>query len=143
MPLEIDVCGRVQHEFKAIGHDGRMYAGFGRLLMGSALPCLLALLAGPLVAGMAPASSVASAASSATVRAALVAKKTPEFLSLEQAVAQVQAQTHGKVLRAGQRQFGDMIEYRIKVLTPDGHVRVVPVRTRKPPGSKKSSKEIH
>lgn len=134
---------QVQHEFKASRHDGHMYARFGRLLMGGALPCLLVMLAGPLVAGVAPASSVASAASSATVSAVSVANKAPVFLTLEQAVAQVQVQTHGKVLRAGQRQFGDMIEYRIKVLTPDGHVRVVPVRTRKPPASKKSSKEIH
>lgn len=51
-------------------------------------------------------------------------------LTLEQAVARVQAKTHGKVLGADEQRRGTIIEYRIKVLTPNGHVRVVPVRTR-------------
>jgi len=51
-------------------------------------------------------------------------------MTLEQAVAKVQSQTHGKVLRAGSRQYGNATEYLIKVLTPDGHVRVVPVRSQ-------------
>ncbi|HET7358702.1 MAG TPA: hypothetical protein VFJ04_01010 [Rhodanobacteraceae bacterium] len=45
-------------------------------------------------------------------------------------MAQVQSQTHGAVLQADARQLGRVTEYRIKVLTPDGHVRVVPVRTK-------------
>jgi hypothetical protein len=57
-------------------------------------------------------------------------KAAPSPLTLEQAVAQVQSQTHGAVLQADARQLGRVTEYRIKVLTPDGHVRVVPVRTK-------------
>lgn len=56
-------------------------------------------------------------------------KSLPAGATLEQAVAQVQNQTGGKVLQADTRQLGHVTEYRIKVLTPDGHVRVVPVRT--------------
>ncbi len=53
----------------------------------------------------------------------------PVGMTLEQAVAKVQNETRGKVLQADTRQLGHITEYRIKVLTPDGHVRVVPVRT--------------
>lgn len=58
------------------------------------------------------------------------ARKAHAALTLEQAVARVQARTRGKVLGADTQRRGDIIEYRIKVLTPNGHVRVVPVRTR-------------
>lgn len=51
-------------------------------------------------------------------------------VTLDEAVAKVEKQTHGKVLRASSRQYGNATEYRIKVLTPDGHVRVIPVRSR-------------
>jgi hypothetical protein len=57
------------------------------------------------------------------------AQKTPEALTLEQAVAKVQKETGGKVLAADTQRRGHTIEYRIKVLTHNGHVRVVPVRT--------------
>jgi hypothetical protein len=52
-------------------------------------------------------------------------------LTLEKAVAKVQQDTGGKVLSAQTRtlEHGLTTEYRLKVLTPDGHVRVVPVRT--------------
>ena len=135
---------RVQHEFKAGRHHGHMRTWIFRL------PCVLALSlptglsAAPLpVHGLpAPPTSVAGPTSThPPVHAASAAK--PRHLTLEQAVAQVQKHTGGKVLRAGQRQFGDMIEYRIKVLTPDGHVRVVPVRTHKPPAPRHPSKETH
>jgi len=63
--------------------------------------------------------------------------------TLEQAVAKVQSKTHGKVLRAGTRQYGNMTEYLIKVLTPDGHVRVIPVRSKTVPPSDKTHKETH
>jgi hypothetical protein len=56
-------------------------------------------------------------------------KPLPVGMTLEQAVAKVQNETRGKVLQADTRQLGHITEYRIKVLTPDGHVRVVPVRT--------------
>lgn len=62
-------------------------------------------------------------------------------VTLEQAVAKVQSQTHGKVLRAGTRQYGNMTEYLIKVLTPDGHVRVIPVRSKPVRTSEKTHKE--
>lgn len=64
-------------------------------------------------------------------------------LTLEQAVAMVQNQTHGKVLRASQRRFGNTIEYRIKILTPDGHVRVVPIRSRQTHSVENDSEETH
>jgi len=56
----------------------------------------------------------------------------------------VQQETGGTVLSAEPRQFGHKVEYRIKVLTPDGHVRVVPitsevVKTETPEPSNKSS----
>lgn len=52
-------------------------------------------------------------------------------LTLEQAVSKVQKQTGGKVLSADTRlvERGRITEYRVKVLTLDGHVKVVPVRT--------------
>jgi hypothetical protein len=48
-------------------------------------------------------------------------------LSLNQAVQQVQRQTGGRVLSADQYQQGGRTYYRIKVLTPNGQVRVVTV----------------
>lgn len=77
--------------------------------------------------------------------APVVAIMAKPGLTLEQAVAEVQKKTHGKVLRASSRQYGDATEYRIKVLTPDGHVRVIPVRSKpaqQPPPEPKS-KETH
>ncbi len=50
-------------------------------------------------------------------------------LTLEQAVARVQNQVGGKVLKADSRNLGRVTEYRIKVLTPDGYVRVVTLRS--------------
>lgn len=132
---------QVQHEFKAERHHERMHAWCGRTMMKCAIVVVLALLAVPAVtAGVATAASTANAAS--TMEPSASGQPIP-FLTLEQAVAKVQMETHGKVLRAGKRRFGNLIEYRIKVLTPDGHVRVVPVRTSKPPVSKHSSKETH
>lgn len=48
-------------------------------------------------------------------------------VTLDQAVQQVQQDTGGKVLSAEQRAVGRRQEYRIKVLTPQGHVKVVVV----------------
>ncbi|MDA3912751.1 hypothetical protein [Oleiagrimonas sp.] len=55
--------------------------------------------------------------------------RTATPLTLEQAVARVQNQTGGQVLKADTRQQGRITEYRIKVLTPDGHVRIVTLRS--------------
>lgn len=68
-------------------------------------------------------------------------KPLPIGMTLEQAVAKVQNETRGKVLQADTRQLGHITEYRIKVLTPDGHVRVVPVRTEA--AKAKNDKEKH
>lgn len=52
--------------------------------------------------------------------------KQPE-LSLGEAVGRVQHQTRGQVLSAEpQRRYG-RTEYRIKVLTPEGHVQVMTI----------------
>ncbi|HET7663501.1 MAG TPA: hypothetical protein VFK31_07665 [Rhodanobacteraceae bacterium] len=85
-------------------------------------------------AGVSPAHTTSSAAPTLIVM---------KHATLEQAVAKVQSQTHGKVLRAGTRQYGNMTEYLIKVLTPDGHVRVIPVRSKPVHTSDKTHKETH
>ncbi|WP_426688243.1 PepSY domain-containing protein [Rhodanobacter ginsengiterrae] len=48
-------------------------------------------------------------------------------VTLDQAVLKVQQDTGGKILSAEQRGVGRRQEYRIKVLTPQGHVKVVVV----------------
>jgi uncharacterized membrane protein YkoI len=48
-------------------------------------------------------------------------------LSLQEAVAQVERETHGKVLSAETKHNGHQTVYRIKVLTRDGQVRVIEV----------------
>ena len=52
-----------------------------------------------------------------------------EQMSLERAVRQVQQQTHGRILAADSIPNGRNKLYRIKVLTPDGHVRVMQLRS--------------
>jgi uncharacterized lipoprotein YbaY len=63
---------------------------------------------------------------------AVAAQSSPQNgLSLDQAVVRVQQQVGGKV------------EYRIKVLTPEGHVRVIAVpsdATRTPPAAQSTKK---
>lgn len=75
--------------------------------------------------------------------------------TLDQAVIQVQQKTSGKVLSAEQRHVGRRLEYRIKVLTPEGHVQVVTIEaasarhpsaassTKNPAGSGGGNKEKH
>src|SRR5512141_783068 len=61
--------------------------------------------------------------------AALVAA-APVFaagLTLQDAVAKVERETHGKVLSAETKHNGRETVYRIKVLTRDGQVRVIEV----------------
>lgn len=53
------------------------------------------------------------------------ARQSEAALTLDQAVERVQQETGGTVLSAEPRQFGHKVEYRVKVLTPNGHVRVV------------------
>jgi uncharacterized membrane protein YkoI len=55
--------------------------------------------------------------------------------SLEQAVARVQHDTGGTILSVDMQHRGKRAEYRIKVLTPDGHVRVVAVPAEVPAAS--------
>jgi len=88
--------------------------------------------------------------------AAAAAQQPPATAeSLDQAVIQVQQETDGKVLSAEQRHVGRRLEYRIKVLTPEGHVRVVTVEaasvrhpsaassTKNPAGNGGGNKEKH
>lgn len=48
-------------------------------------------------------------------------------MSREQAVRMVQQQTDGRILSVDTIRRGNRIIYRIKVLTPEGHVRVIRV----------------
>ena len=64
-------------------------------------------------------------------------------LSLDQAVTEVQQRVGGKVLSAEPRHIGRKVEYRIKVLTPEGHVRVIAVpsdATHVPPAAQSTKK---
>lgn len=80
---------------------------------------------------------------------ALAAQAGAPALTLEQAVTQVQQDTGGKVLSADPRRVGHHTEYRIKVLTPDGHVRVIvmtsenPEAVKNPAGHGPGNKEKH
>ncbi len=54
---------------------------------------------------------------------------------------QVQQRVGGKVLSAEPRHIGRKVEYRIKVLTPEGHVQVIAVpsdATTRPPAAAQS-----
>lgn len=55
-------------------------------------------------------------------------REKPAELSLGDAVTRVQQETNGQVLSAESRRWDRHTEYRIKVLTPEGHVRVMTVR---------------
>lgn len=57
----------------------------------------------------------------------VAAQSAGSGVTLDQAVRRVQAETDGKVLSAEPRRLGRHEEYRIKVLTPAGHVRVIVV----------------
>jgi hypothetical protein len=97
-----------------------MAAGSLRLL---SIPLAVLLLAGSLVAA-APAQAAHNHG-----QAQKKGAKKHSHLTLEQAVARVQNETGGKVLKADSRNTGHVVEYRIKVLTPDGHVRVITLRS--------------
>jgi len=56
-----------------------------------------------------------------------------EHLTLENAVQQVQQQTDGRILAADSIPSGRNKLYRIKVLTPEGHVRVMQLHSNDPP----------
>lgn len=62
-----------------------------------------------------------------SISGSAIAQSAGGNVSLDQAVQQVQQDTSGKVLSAEQRAVGHRQEYRIKVLTPQGHVKVVVV----------------
>ncbi|MFC5437135.1 PepSY domain-containing protein [Rhodanobacter umsongensis] len=86
---------------------------------------------------------------------AALAQSAKSAVTLDQAVFRVQQDTGGKVLSAEQRGVGHRQEYRIKVLTPDGHVKVMVVSsesgknptsnqsTKSPPAKHAGSKEKH
>ncbi|HEX7814325.1 hypothetical protein [Dyella sp.] len=70
---------------------------------------------------------------------AVAAQAAEPALTLEQAITQVQQQSGGKVLSAStigtQRRGKNAFEHRIRVLTPNGHIRVVSIYSdaAKPP----------
>jgi hypothetical protein len=72
-------------------------------------------------------------------------------LTLEEAVTKVQQETGGKILSADPRRLGRRTEYRIKVLTPEGHVRVIAISSdapaagagKNPAGNGAGNKEKH
>ncbi|MGC1550011.1 MAG: hypothetical protein WA777_15925 [Rhodanobacter sp.] len=86
---------------------------------------------------------------------ALAQQSDTPTMTLDQAVLQVQRQTGGKVLSAEPRKVSRHVEYRVKVLTPEGHVRVIAVpsdavkspdtapSTKKPAGNGTGYKEKH
>lgn len=91
---------------------------------------------------------------------AVAGQSTKPAVTLDQAVLKVQRDTGGKVLSAESRGIGHRVEYRIKVLTPDGHVKVMAISseasknppsaqsiknqsTKNPPGRNAGSKEKH
>jgi len=97
-------------------------------------------LACRIIAGMPNRSALAAAAlSAALLISAGVAgargappprqQNSHEQMSLESAVQQVQRQTNGRILAADSIPNGRNKLYRIKVLTPDGHVRVLQLRS--------------
>lgn len=73
---------------------------------------------------------------------AVSAQAVKRGVTLEQAVLKVQQGTGGKVLSAETRGVGRRLEYRIKVLTPDGHVKVMAISSEasKNPSSNQSTK---
>lgn len=89
----------------------------------------------------------------AVLAAGASAQSAAPAVTLDQAVRQVQAETEGRVLSAEPRSRGRHTEYRVKVLTPTGHVRVIvvssearrgPAATRSgkhPPGGRAGNKE--
>lgn len=86
----------------------------------------------------------------------VAAQTAPKDLSLDEAVNQAQQETNGQVLSANSVRRDRRTEYRIKVLTPQGHVRVMTIpasggdsarpsspSTRNPPGRRAGGKEKH
>lgn len=57
----------------------------------------------------------------------LVSPDASAAMSREQAVRMVQQQTNGRILSVDTVRRGNRIIYRIKVLTPEGHVRVIEI----------------
>ncbi|MER3546940.1 MAG: hypothetical protein C4338_04775 [Rhodanobacteraceae bacterium] len=62
-------------------------------------------------------------------------------MSLEGAVQQVQQQTNGRILTADSIPNGRNKIYRIKVLTPDGHVKVMQLHSNDTPSGKLPNKK--
>jgi len=83
------------------------------------------------------------------------AQSAEPAVTLNQAMLRVRQETGGTVLSAEPHRIGRRLEYRIKVLTPEGHVRVMAVSsdasknpastpsTKNPPGKNPGSKEKH
>lgn len=61
------------------------------------------------------------------IAALCAASSVAANVTLQEAVARVERETHGKVLSAETKHNGRQTVYRIKVLTRDGQVRVIEV----------------
>ncbi|GAA0252775.1 hypothetical protein GCM10009126_17580 [Rhodanobacter caeni] len=114
----------------------------GRVLFS---PCYLGCTIGQVTFGrlqMKMGRNVALVALLVWAYAAVAEPPATPAVTLDQAVRQVQSDTGGKVLSAEPHRLGRRLEYRIKVLTPEGHVRVVAVssETGKTPGSTRSTR---
>lgn len=95
------------------------------------------------IATVALLAGLATGAVAASGHAPSAQKPAPHAqLSLEHAVDQVQKQTGGRILAADSIPSGRNKLYRIKVLTPDGHVRVMQLHsnTSGSPDSKSDNK---
>lgn len=108
-------------------------------------PCYLGCTIGQVTFGRSQMNMGRSVALVALLMWAFAAMAEPPAtpaVTLDQAVRQVQSDTGGKVLSAEPHRLGRRLEYRIKVLTPEGHVRVVAVssETGKTPGSTRSTR---
>ena len=90
--------------------------------MAKRFPLLLIVLI-----ALAPSVSAEAAPAGHRSRLPVVHRDACAGLSLNQAVQQVQQQTGGRVLSADQLQQGGRTYYRIKVLTPNGQVRIITV----------------
>jgi uncharacterized membrane protein YkoI len=79
-----------------------------------------------LLAVLSPALAAATTEAAAGPYPYLVVRRGDDVgISLDQAVQQVRRETGGRVLSADRITQGGRAAYRIKVLTPSGHVRVV------------------
>ena len=59
-----------------------------------------------------------------------LAQRVPNNSGLDQAIRSAEQRTGGQVLSAEKRRINGQLKYRIKILTPSGHVRIILVDAR-------------